>query len=74
MHMKVQIRNLNIINIRLLSLKKRNNVVKEPNDAPKINLLLLTFLLRIYATVISKTKSETFDFKAGSCKTKKHRR
>lgn len=57
MHMKVQIRNLNIINIRLLSLKKRNNVVKEPNDAPKINLLLLTSLLRIYATVISKTKS-----------------
>lgn len=57
MHMKVQIRNLNIINIRLLSLKKRNNVVKDPNDAPKINLLLLTSLLRIYATVISKTKS-----------------
>ena len=41
----------------VLSLKKRSNVVKEPNDAPRINLLLLTSLFKIYATVINKIKS-----------------
>lgn len=49
--------NLNIHSKKLLILKNNNNVVKLPKNAPKIILLMLTFLFKIIETPNNNNKS-----------------